>query len=91
MFEVLYVVRSCRVVVLAAFDCCLDLLGCDVYLSWMYSEYFPCYFPVCSVRFCLNCVHELYVEGTCNVFGVNVCVVFECYGVGVLLCWSFVC
>ena len=23
------------VVVLSAFDCCLDLLGCDVYLSWM--------------------------------------------------------
>ena len=37
MFEVLYVdvVWSCRVVVLASFDCCLDLLGCDVYLSWM--------------------------------------------------------
>ena len=26
---------SSRVVVLAAFDCCLDLLGCDVYLSWI--------------------------------------------------------
>ena len=37
MFEVLYVdvVWSCRVVVLAAFDCCLDFLSCDVYLSWM--------------------------------------------------------
>ena len=37
MFEVLYVdvVWSCTVVVLAAFDCCFDLLGCDVYLSWM--------------------------------------------------------
>ena len=37
MFEVLYVdvIWSCRVVVLAALDCCLDLLGCDVYLSWM--------------------------------------------------------
>ena len=37
VFEVLYVdaVWSCRVVVLAAFDCCLDLHGCDVYLSWM--------------------------------------------------------
>ena len=35
VFEVLYVdvVWSCRVVVFAAFDCCLDLLGCDVYLS----------------------------------------------------------
>ena len=27
------VVWSCRVVVFDAFDCCLDLLGCDVYLS----------------------------------------------------------
>ena len=35
--EVLYVdvVWSCIVVVLASFDCYLDLLGCDVYLSWM--------------------------------------------------------
>ena len=35
VFEVLYVdvVWSCRVVVLAAFDYCLDLFGCDVYLS----------------------------------------------------------
>ena len=36
-------------------------------------------------------VNELFVEGTCDVFRVNVCVVFECYdGVVVLLCWSFV-
>ena len=37
MFDVLYgdVIWSCRVVVIAAFDCGLDLLGCDVYLSWM--------------------------------------------------------
>ena len=37
MFGLLYVdvVWSRRVVVLAAFDCCLDLLSCDVYLSWM--------------------------------------------------------
>ena len=37
MFEVLYVdvVWSCRVVVLAAFDFCLYLHGCDVYLSWV--------------------------------------------------------
>ena len=37
MFEVLYVdvVWSCRVVVFSVLDCCLDLLGCDVYLSWM--------------------------------------------------------
>ena len=30
-----------------------------------------------------NSVDELFVEG--NVFGVNVCVVLECYGVVVLL------
>ena len=37
MFEVLYVdvVWSCRFDVLDAFDCCLDFLGCDVYLSWI--------------------------------------------------------
>ena len=28
-----------------------------------------------------NSVDELFVEGTCNVFGVDVCVVLECYGV----------
>ena len=37
-----------------------------------------------------NSVDELFVEGTCNVFGVDVCVVLECYGVIVLLWWSFV-
>ena len=41
-------------------------------------------------RFVRNSVGELFVEGTCNVFGVNVCVVLECYGVVVLLWWSFV-
>ena len=33
-----------------------------------------------------NSVNGLFVEGTCNVFGVNVCVVFEWYVVVVLLC-----
>ena len=33
-------------------------------------------------------VNELFVEGTCDVFSVTVCVVFECYGVVVLLCSS---
>ena len=32
-----------------------------------------------------NSVDELFVEGTCYVFGVNVCVVFECYGVVVVV------
>ena len=34
MFEVLYVdvVWPCRVAVLAVVDCCLDLIGCDVYM-----------------------------------------------------------
>ena len=45
------VVWPCRVVVLAAVDCCLNLISCDVYLRWMESEYFPCYFPVCGVGF----------------------------------------
>ena len=27
-----------------------------------------------------NSVDELFVEGTCNVFGVDVCVVLESYG-----------
>ena len=49
-----------------------------------------CYFPVCGVSFVRNGVNELFVEGTCNGFGVNVCIVFECYGVVVLLCWSSV-
>ena len=37
-----------------------------------------------------NSVDELFVEGTYNVFGVDVYVVLECYGVVVLLWWSFV-
>ena len=63
------------VVVLAVFDCCL---------------YFPSNFSVCGVGLVRNNVDELFVEGTCNVFGVDVCVVFESYGVVVLLWWSFV-
>ena len=47
-------------------------------------------FSVCSVGLVRNSVDELFVEGTCNVFGVDVCVVLECYGVVVLLWWSFV-
>ena len=35
----------------------------------------------------MNC----FVECICDVFWVHVCVVFECYGVVVLLCWAFVC
>ena len=53
--------------------------------------YFSCYFPVCGVSFVRNGVNELFVECTCNVFWVSVCVVFECYGVVVLLYWSCVC
>ena len=69
----------------------MDLLSCDVYLGWMQSEFFPSNFPVCGVSFVGNSVDELFVEGICIVFGVNVCLVFECYGVVVLLWWSFVC
>ena len=36
-----------------------------------------------------NSVDELFVEDTCNVFGIDVCVVLESYGV-VLLWWSSV-
>ena len=46
-------------------------------------------FSVCGVGLVRNSVDELFAEGTCNVFGVDVCVVLECYGV-VLLWWSFV-
>ena len=60
--------------------------------------YFPSDFAVCGVGLVRNSVDELFVEGTCNVFGVDVCVVLECYGVVVLECygvvlllwWSFV-
>ena len=38
-----------------------------------------------------NSVDELFVECTCYVFRVDVCVVFESYLVVVLLWWSFVC
>ena len=37
-----------------------------------------------------NSVDELFVGGTCNVFGADVCVVLECFGVVVLLWWLFV-
>ena len=43
--------------------------------------YFPINFPVCGVGLVRNSVDELFVEGTCNVFGVDVCVVLESYGV----------
>ena len=43
--------------------------------------YFPSNFSVCGVGLVRNSVDELFVEGTCNVFGVDVCVVFESYGV----------
>ena len=35
-----------------------------------------------------NSVAELFAEGTCNVSGVDVCVVLESYGAAVLLWWS---
>ena len=78
MFDV-DVVRSCWVVVLAVFDCCLYLLCCDVYLCWLQSVYFPSGFSVCGVGLVRNGVDELFVECTCDVFGVDVCVVFESY------------
>ena len=52
--------------------------------------YFHSNLSVCGVGLVRNSVDELFVEGTCNVFGVDVCVVFEGYGVVVLLWWSFV-
>ena len=81
-------VGSCRAVVPAVFDCGLYLLSCDVYLCWLQSVYFPSNFPVCGVGLVRNSVDELFVEGTCNVFGVYVCVFLESYGVVVLLWWS---
>ena len=56
----------------------------------LFVVYFPSNFSVCGVGLVRNSVDELFVEGTCNVFGVDVCVVFESYGVVVLLWWSFV-
>ena len=50
---------------------------------------FPGNFSVCGVGLVRNSVDELFVEGTCNVFGVGVYVVLESYGVVVLLWWSF--
>ena len=52
--------------------------------------YFPSNFSVCGVGLVRNSVDELFVEGTCNVFGVDVCVVFESYGVVALLWWSLI-
>ena len=43
--------------------------------------YFPSNFPVSGVGLVRNSVDELFVEGTCNVFGVDVCVVLESYRV----------
>ena len=51
--------------------------------------YFHSNFTVCGVGLVRNSVDKLFVEGTCNVFGVDVCVLLESYGV-VLLWWSFV-
>ena len=53
--------------------------------------YFPSSFSVCGAGLVRNGVDELFVECTCDVFGVDVCVVFESYLVVVLLWWSFVC
>ena len=52
--------------------------------------YFPSNCSICGVGLVRNSVDELLVEGICNVFGVDVCVVFESYGVVVLLWLSFV-
>ena len=53
--------------------------------------YFPSNFSVRDVSPVRNSVDELFVEGACNVFVVNVCVIFECYGVVVLLWLPPVC
>ena len=49
--------------------------------------YFPSIFSVCGAGLVRNSVDELFVEGTCNVFGVDVCVLslkvmesLSCYG-----------
>ena len=41
--------------------------------------YFPSSFSVCGAGLVRNGVDELFVECTCDVFGVDVCVVFESY------------
>ena len=69
------VVRSCGVVVFAVFAGCLYLFCCDDYLS----AYFPRGFSVCGAGLVRNSVDELFVECTCDVFRVDVCVVFESY------------
>ena len=43
------------------------------------SVYFPSGFSVCGAGLVRNGVDELFVECTCDVFGVDVCVVFESY------------
>ena len=77
MLFLLFLIAACTCSVVM-FIC----VGCSL-------EYFPSNFPVCGVGLVRNSVDELFVEGTCNVFGVDVCVVLESYGV-VLLWWSFV-
>ena len=70
----LIAVRTCSVVML-------------ICVGYRLSTFLVIFLFVVLVR---NSVDELFVEGTCNVFGVDVCVVLECYGVVVLLWWSFV-
>ena len=41
--------------------------------------YFPSSLSVCGAGLVRNGVDELFVECTCDVFGVDVCVVFESY------------
>ena len=41
--------------------------------------YFPRGFSVCGAGLVRNSVDELFVECTCDVFWVDVCVVFESY------------
>ena len=72
----LIAVRTCSVVMFICVGCRLSNFSSD--------------FSVCGVGPVKNSVDELFVEGTCNVFGAYVCVVLECYGVVVLLWWSFV-
>ena len=70
-------VRSCGVVVFAVLDGCLYLFCCDDHLCWLQSAYFPRGFSVCGAGLVRNSVDELFAECTCDVFRVDVCVVFE--------------
>ena len=72
----LIAVRTCSVVMFICVGCRLST--------------FLVIFLVCGVGLVRNSVDELFVEGTCNVFGVYGCVVLECYRVVILLWWSFV-